>query len=124
MKSTQFCTGFVSNGLSTRTRASNDSRSSKNSCCSLRRGKGCDYVAVNDGRELLNNASIVGDCRLSVKHTATLSSLITQRRRKPRYSVVSNHSNKSGPVLDSADVEESLAVEQEIPLRNSDEGTV
>lgn len=122
MESTHFCTGVVSNGLFTRARKCNSSKNSTSSCSSLGRGSGCHSVAVGDERRLLNNAGVVADCRLSTKNSTTFSSWITHRR-KPRFAVVRYQSN-SDPVLGSAEVDESLALEQEHALRNSDKGTV
>ncbi|XP_028778809.1 protein DETOXIFICATION 45, chloroplastic isoform X2 [Neltuma alba] len=122
MKSTHFCTGFVSNGLYKRTRTCNDINKSTSTCSSFRRGLGCDFVAKSDGRPLLNIEGVVGGCRFSAKNTSLCSPLITHRRR-PRFPVVGNQSNSDFGLV-SADVNDSLASEREHPLTNSDEGTV
>ncbi|XP_054786797.1 protein DETOXIFICATION 45, chloroplastic isoform X2 [Prosopis cineraria] len=122
MESTHFCTGFVSNGLSKRTRTCNALNKSTSTYSSFRRGEGCDFVAVSDGRPLLNIEGVVGGHRLSANNTSLCSPLITHRRR-PRFPVVGNQLNSDFGLV-SADVDGSLASEQGHLLTNSDEGTV
>ncbi|KAK4284904.1 hypothetical protein QN277_001674 [Acacia crassicarpa] len=123
MKSTHCCTGFISNGLSKRTRSWKDKNKLTGTCYSFgRRGEGCDFVTISDGRPLLKIEGVAGGCRPSAKITSWCTPLITHCR-KPRFPVVGSQLNSDfGSV--SADVDDSLALEQDPPLTNSDEGTV
>lgn len=122
MKSTHCCTGFVSNGLSKRTRSWKDKNKFTGTCYSFgRRGEGCDFVTISDGRPLLKIEGVAGGCRPYAKITSSCTPLITHRR-KPRFPVVGSQLNSDfGSV--SADVDDSLALEQDHPPTNSDEGT-
>ncbi|KAI4297853.1 hypothetical protein L6164_037716 [Bauhinia variegata] len=119
MKATYLGGASVCGGLTTRPRECNGIMNSRSSLPTV---KSCSSRTLSNGRHLVNNAGVAGDCHLSAKNLIAFSPLITHRR-KTRFRVVGNQSSSDG-ALGSADVDESLILEEERPLRTSDEDTV